>query len=376
MSCLLGLTGLSGGCKASNSKSDLQSLNNFARSDATAFVPNDCTGGPGAENNVVLGINQEWDHVDFSEVPVAERDARKSDLKRALSAVPANLQELYFGLGGTIKFSNNPAAACGLTDAKAQFAQEGQSQMHACWDVDKTTKDFVIHMQPKQEAIRHATVRMFGYILSQVLTSVTMNDQNKIVYERDESFDDAVALISNAFMDDVRANISAAKAAGRTPKYDMATNKDLVKDKDFRFYVFAEAFDSYYCTAALRQEMAKKGEFPKTHEQFAKLDAALNAVKVANQTAAASLTDAPIGIDPEYAAAAGAQLWGGRLLGGVARVGAGIGRGIFRGGAAVIGGGARLLGGAVRGTGALFRGAGRMVGRGAVGIGRFLFGGG
>jgi hypothetical protein len=127
------------GCNGVTGVSETKSLNNFARGSGDVSR-NVCSGN----NEVVMGIKSEWDHVDFSKVAPDQVDGLKQVLKRSLTAVPSNLQQVFFGIGGRIVFStnlNNPGnssgeLSCQRSAANDKFASEGTSRVDACWVVD------------------------------------------------------------------------------------------------------------------------------------------------------------------------------------------------------------------------------------------------
>ncbi len=362
------VVGLTTSCGVDTTASQSKSLNNFARGSAD-LTRNVCRG----DNKVVKGINQEWDHVDFSRVSAEKVPALKTALESSLSAVPSNLQEVFFGLGGRIVFADNlsePAKSstdltCDRAGGKAKFASEGTNKIESCWTTDTRTSDVLILMNPTVESVRHSTVRIFGYLLSQILTKISVNEQNVIVAERDEQFDALMIDIKDAFLADVKRPGS---------KYRLSLNEDLVYTEDFKYFIFAESFDSYYCNSSLRQTMARADEFPKTHTLFQNMDRELKAVQMMAQSDSQAANS--FSLNSEDAFHLGIL---GGLFRGVGRVGGFLGRGIFRGGAALVRGGGRLLGGAARGLAGVFgRGGGGGIGGGGIMniIQSFLGGGG
>lgn len=359
-------------CKADVSVSGEKSLNNFARNSGE-ISRNVCRG----DNKVVKGIHQEWDHVDFTRVPQAKVPELKRALESSLSAVPASLQELFFGLGGTIVFSedldkpvqSSSDLSCDRSGNNTKFASEGTNRIEACWTTDSKTQDIVILMNPTAESVHHSTVRIFGYILSQILTKINVNEESVIIMQRDEQFDALMSDISTAVLADVRRPGS---------KYKLSVNESLIHTEDFKYFVFAESFDSYYCNSQLRRDMAKADEFPKTFALFEAMDQELKAVSITaqNTEGASEVSNDGFSLQGASAAAAFNLRFFGGIFRGIGRMGgflgrglfrgvgflgrgvAGLGRGIFRGGAAVVRGGGRLLGGAARGLGGLFGGGG------------------
>ena len=355
--------GLFMSCNGEFGPSRLQSLNNLARN-SSDVSRNVCKG----DQKIVMGIQREWDHVDFTRVPNERVPALKTALQKSLSAVPANLQDLYFGLGGKIVFTSNldkPTTSsaeptCDRSGAKAKFASEGTNRIEACWTIDSKTADVVILMNPTVESIQHATVRVFGYILSQILTKLDVSEGDILIASKNELFDRHLVDIAAAVVADIRKPNS---------KYTLAVNESLISSEDFRYFAFAEAFDSYYCNAELRQSMARADEFPKTFALFKVMDRELQSIQA---------TEASTGAGYDQAAFSLGIF--GRLFGGLGRVAGGLGRGLFKGvgflgrgvgalgrgifngGRNIIGGAGRLLGGAAGGLGNILGGLGGLAG--------------
>ncbi len=357
------------GCKGETS-SQTKSLNNFARNSGDV-ARNSCSG----TYQMVTGISSEWDHVDFSRAAETDVPKLKSALKKSLSAVPSNLQELFFGLGGKIVFSpnlNEPAKSssdltCDRSGEKAKFAAEGNGQIEACWTVDPRTYDVVILMNPKEESVQHATVRIFGYILSQVLTKIGLDDKEKVlIAQKDAEFEALISEIATAVVADIKRPGS---------KYSMKVNDSLTRSEEFKYFAFAESFDSFYCNATLRQSMAKSDEFPQTYALFVRMDRELRKVQVSgNSTNDGNDASFSLGGDGEQIGDDGAFNLGFlsgigglfRNMGGLAKnLGGGLLRGVGTAGRGVVGlargafqGGRALLGGAAGGIGQLLNGAG------------------
>jgi hypothetical protein len=364
-------------CRDLGDAAKTKSLNNFARNSGDVSR-NDCSGN----QQIVLGIRQEWDHVDFSAVAADKVPELKAALSRALSAVPENLQHLYFGLGGKIVFSsklNEPAKSssdltCQRSAANDLFTSEGTGRVDACWTIDTKTADVVVLMNPSVESIQHSTVRVFGYILSQILTKIGV-ENDVVVAQSNAEFEKLMDEIATAVIADIKRPGS---------KYNLGVNESLVKSEQFKYFAFAESFDSFYCNSALRQSMARADEFPKTYALFVQMDNQLSQVRVFEESAASNsarneqfkLAGSELSSESEGALKLGifgflfrglggiakgiGGLGGGLLkgIGGLGRGVVGLGGGLLRGGAGLIGGAGRLLGGAAGGIGNLLGGAG------------------
>jgi hypothetical protein len=315
-----------------------------------------------------MGIKSEWDHVDFSKVAPDQVPGLKQALRQSLTAVPYNLQQLYFGLGGKVVFSSNlngtaqssGELSCQHSAANDKFASEGTSRVDSCWVVDPESKGIVVLMNPTVESVQHSTVRMFGYILSQVLTKLSLDNNGKLISQDDLAFQQMLTDIGTAVVADVQKPGS---------KYSFAVNRSLIGTDEFKYFAFAESFDSYYCNGNLRASMAQKDEFPQTFALFLKMDAELSKIgQSAPSAGVSSYSGFALNND-------GSELnlgIFGAIFGGLGRVLGAVGSGVANVGGAVLGGAGNLLGGVVNGAGNLLGAAGG----GIMGLFRSLFGGG
>lgn len=378
------------GCQASNDDSGTESLDNFSRRAAMPVVKHQCSG----DNEVITGLKAEDDRIEFgNEVSATTRNDLKTALKTSLSAVPTNLQLMFFGLGGKVVISHNVDAICRKTlnsSMAKTFASEGQSQIKSCWDVDegllasriaqvhndegegKSSLDvsgapMTIYLNADTTDVRHSTVRIFSYILSQVLVSVEQTSGSSEIKlgAIDAEFREAQKALSQALLDDVKGS----------SKYDLSlyTKIARVDDRAFNDYVFAEAFDSYYCSAETRKIMAS--DFSRSMARFKMIAADLETLEVSDQ-----------GSSDGMALTAGYGLtFRGRLLAGIGRLAYGVAR--FAGrvvvGAAnaitrVVGGVLHVAAGIVRGAvnlaAGIVRGVIMVAGRIVYGIARVAVG--
>jgi hypothetical protein len=311
---------------------------------------------------MVAGIHAEWDHVDFSRAKSADIPKLKDALRKSMSAVPSNLQELFFGLGGKIVFTpnlNQPAKSsselsCDVSAEKSKFASEGTSKIEACWTVDPKTTNVIVLMNPSVESVQHATVRMFGYILSQILTKIAVNDKGALVSQTDAAFEMLMGDIASAVIADIKRPGS---------KYNLKVNESLANSKEFKYFAFAESFDSYYCNASLRKSMARPDEFPRTYALFERMDQELRKVQVFSKTDSQGASAA----EPTFQlAGSGDQIGDGGefnlgILGGLFGALKGVGGFLTRGVGAIASGAGGLLQNAVGGLGNLVSGAGGLI---------------
>ncbi len=214
--------------KNSNQTSSEKSLNNFANG-SNKVAANDCHG----KEQPVLGIKQEWDHTAFIDVEESKKGPLKASLQRALSAVPSNLQTIYFSLGHTIAFKSNlhlppessSELSCSSKDLDSKFASEGSGDIDGCWTIDPKTEKMVILLNPTTDSVKHATVRMFGFVLSQVLSSLDLNPKGELTTYDNKSFHTHLDLVAKAIVNDVRNSKG---------KYEFAENQTIVSTPDFK----------------------------------------------------------------------------------------------------------------------------------------------
>jgi hypothetical protein len=400
-----GLVALSGCKLGGGDSSDVKTLDNFARKSAAPVTNHLCSGG----NEVISGLKESGDAISIDPTLSA---SMRSDLSHAmdtaLSAVPTNLQLLFVGLGGKIVVGKNTDANCRgriTSDAARTFASEGQTAIKSCWDVDEgllakrlelvqnyqgdgTEQDpaaaseaskapITIYVNADAKDVRHATVRIFSYILSQVLVTIADSGNGSITLgASNDAFTSAKVDLANALLADVKRN----------SKYDLSLFRRIAQpdSREFQDYVFAEAFDSWYCNAETRSLMAS--DFSTSHGIFAAMAAELEDLdpgEIAGQDAStsSSASDAVAatdsGMDEGSSAMAltgsgfGLRFFGG-FFRGVARVAFGVARFAGRVAVGAVRVGARIVGGVVRVGAALVRGAvrvGAAVVRGALIVG-------
>jgi len=402
------------GCKSMDHGGTTLSLNNLARGADQAVTRNDCHGS-------FEVIPQEADLDKMIQVSApgltdAAKHALQEETLRALSAVPTPLQFVFFGVGGHIELTDQPAAICfpkPVTAAKdvdyKQFASEAGQTIESCWDANAQTDNLTIYIKADKAAIDHATVRSFGYVWTQALRKLDFDGAtNKVVASTDTGAYENTALnLAVTFLNDVKKN----------PKFDLHYYQGMVgaealanpaslsltnmQQRVFMDYVFAESFDSYYCSGTPTgsgpvniESIAKTttyremhDDFPATYLAFRSLAMQLEGLsfsqtQLSGATAAAASTPSPA---PSPASSStpvwqpqtgGMQLLGfiGGVFNGIGRIGAGIVRGVGQVGGAVIRGTGQLAVGAgrflVNGSAAVLRGAGQVIVGGAQVVGQ------
>ena len=434
MAPLLAVIGMSFGCNVKETGSAPGSLDNFARAGEATLQNNKCEGSYNLIDDLFSA------DVDVINIHVADDKARtivQSRVESALRAVPTEIQVAFFGLGGIIEVTPQTHAICSqnLDEQQKIRMAEGGSKIKGCWKhqtdylesaTGEITEDqrVVMYIDTDEGSIEHAMVRTFGYVLSQVLVKLDHDVANgKLINgANDAHFASAKEQITLAFLKDVAAsngkyNLDRFKdmigsdvintdALARRSGWDLLVKNKPKAAQSFMDYVFAEAFDSQYCSTATRQTMNE--DFPETVEAFYPVSNAINAlssdlkeidkvedlakidVTTPSKEPAAVDSDLPAGVTYGLTGMAltqeGYSLFIGRIFLGIGRVIGGVARGVFRVGQAVVMGASRIISGAARVIGrvvqgvlrvgaAIIRGVGRVAVsffRGAVRVARGL----
>jgi hypothetical protein len=248
---LILLTAIS--CKATEHKSEVSSLDNFAGSSHTV---NSCQGN----YRIVAGAYQ--------------IDAPKKyfgAIEKSLTAVPVNIQEAFFkDFDGTIEVVSNIKAACSAQNG----IQNDSNGLLSCW---QTKNENAIAIYIKEEAtsvktiqnIRHAMVRSFGYFVSEVMLKATNTENGTELVENSDMTtvkrDMAFYLLANM---NANPKYDLNKVLGSIPSGAFSANKSLNENRmrwdrlrnsprveKFSDSVFAETFDSFYCSSESRARL-------------------------------------------------------------------------------------------------------------------------
>lgn len=419
------------GCHVNSGDSGTQSLDNFARAGEAVLHNNSCQGSYKLIDDL---FSPDVDMVNIHIQDNNQRAVVQSRVESALRAVPTEIQVAFFGLGGIIEVTPQAHAICAqnLDEKQKQRMSEGGSKIKGCWkhqtdyleSADGTfTEDqrVVMYIDSDEGSIEHALVRTFGYVLSQVLVKLDHDVAGgQLVHVQDDPhFSSAKEQMTLAFLKDVAASsgkytlanyidmigsdaISADELTRRSG-WDRLRAEKPAAASSFMDYVFAETFDSFYCSAATRKIMDE--DFAGTAAAFAPVSEAIDALssdlkhvdsaeelatigdeKPAETTEVKPETNEseepelvlPGGVNYGLAALALSQapnsygLFIGRIFRGVGRVIGGVARGVFRVARAVVVGAGRIIAGAARVIGrvavgvlrvgaAVLRGAGRVV---------------
>jgi len=258
-----------GGCKRTTapSQSETKSLDNFAGGE---FVVNSCMG------REAVVAPQSSLHADPASIKT---------LNEVLGAVPTELQTAFFdGLRGEIRVVADHRAACRTKSTGSSAARE---DLVSCWQPSEDGKSVTIFIRKGESNdetsrnIRHATVRAFGYVLSQIIVKIRQTAQGSELGEN-AAFDEVKSEIAQSFILDV-AGSKDFKLENLTAMLDQSVVAEGLSEgertaawkampagsrkTEFMDAVFAEAFDSWQCSSSTRGKMA--ASFSRTAAAFA-----------------------------------------------------------------------------------------------------------
>lgn len=235
------------GCKRQESMSQTKSLDNFTSKNGAKLTFNSCSGAE--------AVTVSSDQLRGSSLAV-------SAMRKALTAVPAELQKAFFSdLQGAINVVPDISSICGVKAA----AQESADDLLACWRGGESGIGIFIKAEADQKLternIRHSVVRMMGYVLTDV-----------IMKSKREGSEAAIA--DNPALASIKKDIATALKTDTEKSKDYRIPDHLNSDDSkFADAAFAEAFDSFYCSAESQAKMAKS--FPKTFSMFQEIASVL-----------------------------------------------------------------------------------------------------
>jgi hypothetical protein len=220
-------------CKSQDkAESRTNSLDNLAA--AEGYTLNSCSG-----NNPVLA----------KDGTISGDAVYQKEIRTSLSALPTQLQSAFFDdLNGSIVMTKDIAKAC----ADDQGSHSESMGLTSCYQAPGGNAIVIFIKQEADHAktiqnIRHSTVRSFGYVMTEVMLKIDHSNSGTKNIEN-SALETVKADIRKAFIANVQGN----------KKYDLQKAKAQSADT-----VFAETFDSYYCSNAsrsvLKREFAKEG---------------------------------------------------------------------------------------------------------------------
>ena len=235
------------GCKQSSDLSRTKSLDNFTSKDRTKLTYNSCSGlySSRAPEDSLRGDRQQV-----------------AAIRTALTAVPVELQTAFFqDLKGSINVVRDITGVCGAKNS----AQSSADDLLACWrggeaGIGIFIKEEETHALTERN-IKHSTVRMMGYVLTDVILKVKQSSGEALEVE-------------NPALVQVKKDVADALTRDTQKSKDYRI-PDHLRGNETRYNdaAFAEAFDSYYCSAASQSKMASN--FPETFAIFSEIAAVL-----------------------------------------------------------------------------------------------------
>jgi hypothetical protein len=235
------------GCKPSAELSRTKSLDNFTSKDRTKLTYNSCSG-----RNPVKALDSSL-----------RGDSQQVDaIKTALTAVPVELQTAFFqDLKGSINVVKDITGVC----AAKSSAQGSADDLLACWRGGEAGISILIREEEStaltDRNIKHSTVRMMGYVLTDVILKVKQSSGEALEVE-------------NPALLQVKKDVATALTKDTEKSKDYRIPSSLKSDEiRYNDAAFAEAFDSYYCSATSQSKMASS--FPETFAIFSEIAAVL-----------------------------------------------------------------------------------------------------
>lgn len=249
--------------------------------------------------------------------PSAEGNAAalKAEVAKALSAVPAEVDAAASALGLAIIVSDTASDTCNAVLGGAS-RQIKSGKLDACFLFQKPKGEkpapatLAIYVKSDVSSIRNALVRELGYVTSQFIPDVRLDDAGQLILqqERDANFAKLKATVTASYLADILTFLDPAGLVGagqylgkgyvlklrdNFKAYGQSKNEaDLYRGMTFNTteagereqrraqfedFVFAEAFDSYYCNAVapFDAERAKKAFLGRKSVPAAELNEAL-----------------------------------------------------------------------------------------------------
>lgn len=268
------------GCKPGAQISTTKSLDNFSSKDGSKLTYNSCSGLNRTEETSGRLIG-------------SARDT--AAMRAALTAVPTELQTAFFkDLQGSIKVVKDIASTCGANYSAGQSADN----LLACWRGGESGIGIFVKEESDanltERNIRHSVVRMMGYVLSDVVLKVKKSSGDAEIAE-------------NSALASMKKDLAAALSEDTEKSKDYRIPASVRADETkYANAAFAEAFDSFYCSAASKAKMASN--FPNTYELFSELAAelpqSLTGKSASGGQASSVATSQPNGAESGFA------LWG------------------------------------------------------------------
>lgn len=228
-------------CKpTAKTASSTKTLDNLAAGDQR--VENECRG--------IYASDRHDSMIDLSEIDPSRHALVTKWVKTSLSAVPSGLQETYFQeLRGKIKVTPRASEVC------AEFAKGTISEAsQAC--PQRNNGSFVLVVEDDKRAIEHNAIKIFAYLLNGLADGSGNN-----VSKTTGALGAYIKLLQLNLVEHFEKDLGADPKYSETlKKFQQA--KDESSKKIIREQIFANAFDSIYCSDQTRENLK---QFPNTY---------------------------------------------------------------------------------------------------------------
>ncbi len=275
-----------------NPSSRLKSLDNFAA--GRRVKTNVCSGDPALanEDGLNVALSALTGRIDYE--TKGDKKQLEVAVKTAFSAVPADIQNLFLTLNGRVLVTDNANGVCtnmdrqmasGLGKAfkaeELKALEEDMNSVTSCYlfGVPSITKQITgqdgqmltLVLPGSVTEIKHSLVRSIGYLVSNVFSHLVYSMSDNVitwVSLENPSFTAKKDEVAAGFLQDV----AKSGFAGRFTKYQNGGSATPAEKKSFTTFVYAEAFDSFYCNTHAKnsdntlQTMIKN--FPNSYAAF------------------------------------------------------------------------------------------------------------
>lgn len=278
--------------------SRIKSLDNFAA--GKRVQTNVCAGNP--ELSADAGLRQILQEVERRVVDKDSDTETKSKNRKAVSdafsALPPFAQSQFLGLGGQILLTKDANQLCtasviergkrlkrsedelqllreGYADVKACFVLANPAELEAAGITSKSQLHLIIIANQPAE-VSHNFVRVFGYMNAQMSARLAVkgdfrskDTQAVLTSDYSREFEDSRRQIAQAFFDDLKGRPESARFAKFINMKPTSPGRVM-----FEEFVYAEAFDSYFCNQYARGNLntfkLMSRDYPRTLNAFSK----------------------------------------------------------------------------------------------------------
>ncbi len=245
------------GCKKPN-QTRLNSLEHYTQLDNQADNPNDCSGDFTESANPTK--------IDVSALSDGDRPLFKGYVQRALSAIPDHIKTSFFQ-HGNIRLVADAAPECrkiltetGQKSISAFKNDPMPERIDACWDL-RALPEVTILLSANATVIAHSTVRLFAFLHTDIFSkivdhSTALGNEDHRAKLGNQTFKEILRLLPYALIEDSKND----------PRIDVRQMKKILQTGNreeiskLQDTIYAETFDSRYCSNKTRRMMHEKFE--------------------------------------------------------------------------------------------------------------------